>query len=204
MHKLDSEVTVSITGELSDAATDLVFSHPEIAATQQLEPAHEFRTVHRRPRTFDIRVGPEVPAGLYEVRAVGPTGLSGPRAFMVSDLEETRFEPEGKTVAMRPLVWEWGKSPLLDPARISGDYYRFIADAGEPLLVQVWAQRLDSQMDPVLAVFDADGKTAWPSHTRNDARSGAILHTSTRRRISNRSPATRPIWAGTTFTIGWR
>ena len=85
-------VAVAITGELADAATDLIFSHPGITATQQLVAPTEYTVAHRRARHFDVSIDPEVPDGRYEVQALGPTGLSGRRCFMVSRLRELNFD----------------------------------------------------------------------------------------------------------------
>ena len=87
--KAGSSFTVTITGELSEAATHLVFSHDGIEATQRFDPPGEFTVAHRRVREFDVNIGGQVPDGLYEVRAVGPAGLSGPRTFAVRQIDRT-------------------------------------------------------------------------------------------------------------------
>ena len=82
--KIGSDVKVSISGEFSEAATQLVFSHPGISAKQQIDAPSEYRVAHRRPRNFDVSIAPDVPRGSYEVRAVGPTN---PGAFIPLEVQ---------------------------------------------------------------------------------------------------------------------
>ena len=72
-----SVVSVTIRGELSDAATELVFSHPDIEAIQKQEPASEFRVARRKANQFEVRIGDRVPPGRYEVRAAGTSRTLG-------------------------------------------------------------------------------------------------------------------------------
>lgn len=153
-----STETVTINGELTDAATELIFSHSGIDATQQLEAPTEYTTAHRKARTFDVTVASDVPNGRYDVRAFGPAGLSAPRTFVVSRLTEKRFHPE-KNSRQTPFGLSVGEVANAKARADERDYYRFTATKGQALLVQVWADRIDSKMDPVLSVYDvATGK----------------------------------------------
>src|SRR5262249_57703437 len=73
--------TVELTASgdnVTQAATRLWFSHSEISAEKTGE------------NKFRVRIGPDVPAGLYDVRAAGPRGVTGARTFAVSDFLEVR------------------------------------------------------------------------------------------------------------------
>jgi len=155
--KAGTETTVTILGELSDAATDLVFSNPGIEATQQISPSTEYTVAHRKPRVFDVRVAEDVPNGRYEVRAVGAIGLSAPRLFTVSRLTEKKFDA-GKNSRANPFAISIGEVANAVGRNDQRDYYKFFAKQGESVLVQVWADRIDSNFDAEITVYGPDGK----------------------------------------------
>lgn len=150
-------VPVTVRGELSDGATDLVFSHPDIEAIQQQEPASDFRVPHRKPNQFEVRIGDHVPPGRYEVRALGPAGLSAPRSFIVDHLSHHRFEPNQNSKTT-PFSMEVGQFVHAQTRSEQRDYYTFTAEQHRPLLIQVLADRIDSTMDAVLSVYGPDGR----------------------------------------------
>lgn len=164
-----SDVTVVISGELADAATELVFSHPEIEATQQIEGPSEYRVAHRRAKTFDVRIGDDVPNGRYEVRALGAAGLSGPRIFCVSRLSEKVFDAGGNS-RQKPFPTSIGEIVNGKARNDQRDYFQFTAAGGKSVLIQLWAQRIDSKMDPELAVYSA----------KTGKRLGRVAHSLTR------------------------
>lgn len=150
-----SNVSVAIKGELADAATDLVFSHPGITATQQLDAPTEYTVAHRKPGQFDVSIDPEVPDGRYELQALGPAGLSGPRSFVVSRLRELTFDAKNNSRS-NALQIEIGDTVNAKSRNDQRDYYRFAADRSSTVLIQVWAERIESKMDAVISVRDAE------------------------------------------------
>ncbi len=42
------------------------------------------------------------------------------------------------------------------------DYYKFTAKAGQRVIIDCWAYRIDSRMDPSLVLYDASGQGAGP------------------------------------------
>ena len=152
-----TEVTVSISGAFTEAASGLVFSHPDISAEQQIDPPTEYRVAHRKQRRFKVRIAPHVPGGTYEVRAVGPTGLSNPRVFMVTGLDEQQFRP-GDNRRDNPFDVAVGQVINARARADQRDYFRFTGRQGVSLLLQVWAERIDSQMDASLAIYASSGK----------------------------------------------
>ena len=147
-------VTVTVNGDLTAAATELIFSHSGIEATQQIEAPSEYRAARRKQRVFDVRIGEGVPNGRYEVRALGPAGLSNPRFFCVSRLLEKRFE-SGANARTKPFDLSIGEVANATARADQRDYYKFTARRGQSLLVQVVAERIDSRLDASLAVYDA-------------------------------------------------
>lgn len=55
-----------------------------------------------------------------------------------------------------PLPIETGVLGIVDAQKV--DWFRIEAKKGERLLIQVWAERLDSKLDGMLAVSDAEGR----------------------------------------------
>lgn len=156
--KAGSEFELKITGGELENADRLMFSHPGITATAKMEPAGDFSRQPRPvPNTFTAKIAGDVPPGLYEVRAVGYFGMSNPRTFQVGSLEE---------VAKTAGISSRDKAqPVAVGSVISGqadgdsvDYYKITAAAGQRLLVDCFAQRIDSRMDPALVLYDTAGR----------------------------------------------
>ena len=146
--------TASIAGELSEAATGLVFSHAGIRADQQIVGPTEFTATHRKPRQFDIHIDDGVPEGRYDLRAIGAAGLSAPRTLVVTRLKTKVFDASGNSrqspseIAVGEMVSARGRND-------QRDWYRFSAKTGQRLLIQLWAERIDSRFDGVLSVYSA-------------------------------------------------
>ena len=152
-----ADTTLTIAGELTEAATELIFSAPGIEATQQIQPETEYTVAHRKPRSFDVRIGPDVPDGRYEVRALGPIGLSAPRTFCVSRLKERVFDANGNSRS-QPFELAIGQTANARGRADQRDFYKFSAKQNESVLLQIWAERIDSKFDGEMAVYGPDGK----------------------------------------------
>jgi hypothetical protein len=100
----------------------------------------------------------DAPLGVRELRFIGPTGVT---------------ETVPVTIGQYPLVLDKEPNntreqaqPVQFPACIAGkiepagdiDRYRFDAKAGQHLIFDVFAVRLGSQLEPVLAIHDSEGK----------------------------------------------
>ncbi|MGI9471489.1 MAG: hypothetical protein ACR2NZ_08160, partial [Rubripirellula sp.] len=77
-----------VAGERLDDVNGLVFSHPDIAASQKTSDPLPFtdQPVGQSGK-FMVTIGDDVPVGRYEVRTLGRHGLSNPRAFFVTHFE---------------------------------------------------------------------------------------------------------------------
>ena len=146
---------IRIGGELTDAATELVFSHPGITAVQRLHEPTEYSVAHRRPHEFDVLIDSEVPPGRYEVRALGEAGLSAPRFLLVGALPSMSFDAGGNS-RQEPFAIDAVQFVAARARAEQRDWYRYSATDGESLLIQVWADRIDSRMDAILSVYDAN------------------------------------------------
>ncbi len=107
---------------------------------------------------FEISVAESTPPGIYDLRAATASGLSNPRSFVVSgrgeqlegdanDTLETATAVELNTVV---------NGKLEKPGDV--DCFRFSAQAGQRVVIECWAERIDSQLRAVLEVFDAQGR----------------------------------------------
>lgn len=161
-----SAVEVVVTGAHLDKLSQLRFSHPGITAVQNGAPAEFIQTQKRVPNQFTVTIAPEVPVGIYDVYAIGLFGISNPRRFVVSDKTEiidsnvaTAFEA-AKEISVGSMI----------SARVPKDsavYYKFRAKAGQRLLVDCSAYRIDSRMDATLALLDAGGKEITSNRDAN-------------------------------------
>jgi hypothetical protein len=155
-----SELDFTLTSGVDlEGAGQLRFSHPGITAVQKLAPVEGQPTPQPVANQFQVKIAADVPPGLYEVRAAGGAyGVTNPRAFVVSDLAEVAETEPNNSLAQANEVpfgsWINGRS---EPGR-DVDYFRFAAKAGQKLVFDCWAERIDSRMDATLELYGPDGR----------------------------------------------
>jgi hypothetical protein len=154
--KQGTEVEVAITGADLEEGKALHFSHPGITAAWKAD------------KRFVVKVAPEVPPGVYDVRISGLSGVSNPRAFTVSDTPEVaRTKPHASletAVALEPgATFSGTATAAVD------DFFTFKARAGQRLLISCESKDIDSKLSPVLSVSGANGETLASS-----SRSGLV------------------------------
>src|SRR5262249_39526091 len=135
------DVDVSGTGLLE--LKELLCDEPRIRASKRGETR------------FTINIPADILPGLYDLRALGTNGVSSPRVFFVSPNttlreEETR-EDRG---AGRPVDLNVSVCGRIDPPG-DVDAYRFHARSGRRVVIECWAERLDSKLRAVLELEDA-------------------------------------------------
>ncbi|MDP1561608.1 MAG: hypothetical protein Q8M16_09445 [Pirellulaceae bacterium] len=135
----------------------LMFSHPEIVAKLQTEPATTAdQSAQPKYGHFEVSVSPRVPPGIYEVAAVGRAGVSNPVAFLVS--KHPVVSPEaaaaestaGFAVPIGSLIWDRCRPE-------QKQRYHFGLTQPQSLVVTVEAQSLDSNAIPVVILRDEQG-----------------------------------------------
>ena len=158
--KAGSTVEVTISGKELDEAETLRFSDGRIKAEPVMLPVDEF---HPEPRPveskFTVTIPADVEPGVYEVRSRGYFGLSTGRPFLVVPADRNHATEEGDhstPETAQSLEVEAGILGTIDRSKL--DYYKFSAKKGERILVQAFAERLDSKSDLLLAVTDAEGR----------------------------------------------
>lgn len=151
------EATLASGADL-DEAGELLFSHPGITATQKtVDPAPHQSGPQPVPGQFRVTIAPDVPPGVYEVRARGVFGLSTPRAFVVGDqAEANEIEPNDQLTQAQSLAINTVVNGAADGEQ--ADYMQFEGKAGQTLVVDCWGSRIDSRLDATLEVLDANGK----------------------------------------------
>lgn len=135
----------------------LLFSHPEIVAKLQTEPATTAgQSAQPKYGHFEVSVSPRVPPGNYEAAAVGRAGVSNPIAFVVS--KHPVVSPEaaavestaGFAVPMGSLIWDRCRPE-------QKQRYHFGLTQPQSLVIKVESQSLDSNAIPVVILRDEQG-----------------------------------------------
>ncbi len=158
--KAGTTVEVTIAGANLEDVHELIFNHPEIKA-EQVTREKDGKRVPVANR-FRVTVAADVPPGYYDVRAVGRFGVSNPRTFVVSDFDEViEKEPNSTREQAQPLLPE-GTSRQVVVGQINGaadtDWFRVSLKKGQRILIECEAERIDSRLNPILYLFDEDGR----------------------------------------------
>jgi hypothetical protein len=173
-----ASVDVEVSGFHFDSISQLHFSAPGIsaqlpaaepaanppAADAAAEAVAKETEKHGRSQKFRVSIAPDVKPGIYDVRAIGPQGVSNPRAFVVGTRPEL-LEVEGNNQPSQATEIPLGSvvngrtEPTADV-----DYFRFNAQAGQRLILDCAAYRIDSRLDAVLVLYNAAGEELERSH----------------------------------------
>lgn len=156
-----------LAGSDLDGVDRLVFSHAGITARQQTAPSPLFddRRV-RVDNTFEVTIAPEVPPGYYDVRAVGLYGASNPRAFIVGAAAEA-VETPGNNVAEKACPLAVPSVMNATATAAADDWFQFEAREGQRIVLDLWAERIDSRLDGVMALYDGEGRELARSRGRH-------------------------------------
>lgn len=174
--QIGSTVELNPVGARLDELDGLRFSRNHLTATPITTEAPLLATDRVPTGRFLLKVSPDVPAGVYEVRGLGRFGLSNPRPFLVTRHPVEHLESDHSDPAL---------AARLDSARIySGQfrtqqysYFHVTLGAGDRLRVVVYAQALDSKAIPALMLRGSGGKEiarsramgAWPAEIAYEA-----------------------------------
>jgi hypothetical protein len=149
-----TRVVVQVGGRDLDEGHRLVFSHPGISGAVVTRDPGEFET-GAQPVTnqFAVAIPLNVLPGEYDVRVVGRFGVSTPRTFIVSDVSE-QLEPAEHQVPDKAM--DLPLDTVVNGRTEGGaiDYYRFSASKGQSLIVECIAQPIDSQLMPIITIWD--------------------------------------------------
>jgi hypothetical protein len=175
-----SAFPVSVTsGANLEEIDQLVFSHSGIKATLQTKSPRLLET-DPQPNfsNFDVTVGPDVPPGLYEVRAKGRLGLSNPRAFLVTSTPVQFVEQEHSSLdSAIDLSQQQIVAERALPQR--RNYYRIELALGDTVNVVAHARKLDSRALISLILIDPAGKEVARARSFDNLPS-SLKHTTTK------------------------
>ena len=144
--RVGASVDVTVAGGSLDALTSLVCNHPGVA----------FK--HLKDNQFRATIADDVPVGCYEVRAVGRNGLSSPRSFTVGNLAELReTNAEESTEKAQTVPFDVTVNGVISKGGDRDDF-RFTAKAGQQVVIECWAERIDSPLRAVLELYDDNGR----------------------------------------------
>jgi hypothetical protein len=150
--QIGTEVEVAITGQFIEEASELRFSTAGISAQRKV--GSDGQPVANQ---YVVRIAADCPLGVHEARVMTRRGLSSSRAFSVGDLPEMiQVKPNTALNQAMPLRLDSICNGVMSVKSI--DHYRFEATTGERIVVDCAARGIDSKLNPVLIVGDAQGR----------------------------------------------
>ncbi|MDG2130296.1 MAG: hypothetical protein P8K08_20015 [Fuerstiella sp.] len=152
--QLDSVFPVSAQAGTS---TSIVFAGSgleNLSSARCNSPGLIFRKT--KDNAFLVDVAADTLPGLYDVQTIGSNGVSSVRTFCVTRqphiVEQEPTEPQTiQSVALNCVI-----SGRITKGDV--DSYRFRATKGDRLIIECWADRVDSSLRAMLELFDNDGR----------------------------------------------
>ncbi|HET6425374.1 MAG TPA: hypothetical protein VFG20_16925, partial [Planctomycetaceae bacterium] len=142
---------VLVQGNDLDGCETLLLGHPGLRA--EFVKAENPNRLH-----FKLSASGDVPTGTYDVYASGRFGISNPRVVhVVRGVADVLEVEPNNNAAMAQIV-------ALNVA-ISGqgdgnnqDFFQLPLKTGQRITIDCWSARLETEMDPTLAVYAANGQ----------------------------------------------
>ncbi len=150
--QVGTEFELTITGEHVADPDELVFSHAGIRALPQLDAAGA-----RIANKYLVSIAADCPPGLYEARVMSRLGMSSARIFSVGTLKELVQSTPNTSLATAMELPIASVCNATMTAR-SVDHYAFNAEQGQRYAIHCLARGIDSKLDAVLIVADAQGR----------------------------------------------
>jgi len=153
--KAGSSLEVATGGVDLDDVQQLIFSHPGITAQVKTQTPEFRKTADPIPGNFQVSIAADVAPGIYEARVVGRFGGSNPRSFVVGRFDELVDDGSNRTFeSAREMSVGATANGRADGSAV--DYWKVSLNAGQRVLIDCMAERIDSRMDATLVVFDAN------------------------------------------------
>lgn len=150
--QVGTEVEITITGEHVEDAGDLHFSHPSLTAVQKLKADGQ-----PEPNKYIVRIAADCPPGLYEARLMTRLGISSARVFSVGTLAEAiQTAPNTSLATAKELSVNSVCNAVMTVKAV--DHYVFEGQKSHRYIVHCAARGIDSKLDGVLIVADAQGR----------------------------------------------
>ena len=137
---------LTIVGADLEGVDALMFDHPGLKA--------EFV----KDKIFKVTASADVPAGTFDVRAVGRFGVTNPRLFAVTHgmQELTETEPNNSADKAQAVTVNSVMNGQSDGN--NQDQFKVALKQGQRIIIDCQSARLDTEMDPTLVVFSPSGQ----------------------------------------------
>lgn len=150
--QVGTQVEITITGEHLDDSNELTFSDARLTATRSLDPAGQ-----PVPNRYLVTIPVDCPPGLYDAHVMTRLGMSSSRVFCVGTLPEV-VQTAGNTSLANAMELPLNTVCNAVMSGRSADFYKFQARQGQRLIVDCASRGIDSKLEAVLVIADAQGR----------------------------------------------
>lgn len=127
--------------------------------------------------TYKLNVPADVPCGIHAMRVVTDKGVSPLKFLIVDDLPSIASAGNNTTLAAAQVI---SVPTAVDGAvpNLGWQYFKFPAQAGQRLSIEVLARRIGSSLDPMIRLLDVKGRElAFNDDTPGLSGDASITHT---------------------------
>lgn len=149
--RVGTQLEVTISGDYLDDADVLLFSDARLQATKKLDASGK-----PEPNKYVVTIGADCPVGLFEARVMTRLGLSSSRIFAVDTLPEVVQTPNTTMATVQELPLNSICNAVTTARAV--DHYSFTAKQGQRIVVDCAARGIDSKLEGVLVIADANGR----------------------------------------------
>lgn len=147
-----TSVEVRVFGADLDALASLSFSDERIQARQKIDGDGK-----PKKDAFIVEIPVEIETGLFELWASGKFGMSNSRLFAVGTREEKTDDSPGNKM-QDALEVPLGVTINGRATANQKNFYRLFARQGQRVIVVCVGEAIDSKIDPVIQLLDAQGR----------------------------------------------
>lgn len=144
-------VDVIVQGNDLEECQTLVLGHPGLRA--EFIKAENPNRLH-----FKLTSSGDVPTGTYDVYAAGRFGITNPRLLHlvrgftdVQEVEPNNTLATAQTVSLNVAISGQGDGN-------NQDFFQIALKQGQRITIDLWSARLETEMDPILALYAANGQ----------------------------------------------
>jgi hypothetical protein len=150
----NSTVEIQLDGKQLDPLRGMIFDHPGLKAELVTELHPLDLPPEPIPGRLRVKIG-DVPPGIYNAQVFSATGLSNPRLFEVSTLNEIEQQENSlekpQRIEMDSVINGRFKDRKIDA-------YSFPAKKGQIVVLDLMAERIDSRSDASMKLLNARGR----------------------------------------------
>ncbi|MDF1743305.1 MAG: PPC domain-containing protein [Gimesia sp.] len=141
-----STIELTVAGTALDDVSRLIISRSDILSEKIAK------------NRFRVTIPESVPTGSYDVRVLCRNGLSSPRTFFVGNRSELlEIEPNENLQSSQTTLTDVSINGRIEK-KGDVDVFQFSAKQGQRIIIECWAERLDSSLRAILEVYDSKGR----------------------------------------------